>query len=233
MKRKISIMVLLLIILITLSGCVKVEYSTTINKDDSGEITYLYAMDKAVMKNLGESSIDSAREKAENSGYIIENYEDDKSSGFLATKKVDNITDKSYIKEVFDEYIKNDEESKINIKRNLFGKTYSQNVSVDTKSIESLKELGAKVQYTVKLPVRVGKSNANTISKDKKTLTWELDLGQNQEIYFKATSGHVLLIICIITLVLIVAALVYIFVFKKHKIIGKEKNNKGKQSKSK
>ena len=120
MKKRISIVLLFIIVLITLSGCVKVDYTTKINEDGSGEITYIYGMDKAVIESLGqtnETAVQNERKKAEDSGYTIEVYEDEKIAGFKATKKVEDITEQSLLLEIFgEEYITNKKESKISIK---------------------------------------------------------------------------------------------------------------------
>lgn len=189
MKKTLSIIVLLLIMIIALSGCAKVDYSTTIKSDGSGEITYICAMNKTLIENLGKNNASATydlRTKAESAGYSIEDYEDEEMAGFKASKKVDDITNKSYILELFEQYVENGEESKINIKNHLFGKTYSQKAIINLESVEQLKELGAKVSYTVNLPTKVSKTNANNISKDKKTITWNIDFGTTEEISFVA-----------------------------------------------
>lgn len=224
MKKKVSLFVLLIVTLITLSGCMKLEYSTTINKDGSGEITYLCAINKSVIPNLSKDNVNSTenlRENAKNAGYTTEDYEDDETKGFIATKKVSNITEKSYIKEIFDEYVKNEEESKIEIKNSIFGKTYSQKVILDMKSVESLKELGAKCEYTINLPEKVSETNADNISNDGKTLTWNLNLGQEQEIYFRATSGRIYSLLAMAVIVVIALVIILVIVLKIIKNKGK------------
>ena len=135
------------------------------------------------------TATESEKQIAEVAGYKIENFEDENLVGFVATKEVEDITEKSFIHEIFQrDNIKNGEDSKINIKENLFGKTYSQNAIIDLTQMKDLKELGATITYTVYLPVKVSKTNADSISKDKKTLTWNLKLGEEQEISFKAVS---------------------------------------------
>lgn len=189
MKKTILISVLLVIALITLSGCTKVEYSTTINKDGSGEISYICTMNKTVIESLGKNNASATydlRTKAESNGYSVEDYETEELAGFKATKKVQNVSDKSYINELFENYVKNGEESKINIKSIPFGKKYLQKAVIDSKELEQLKELGAVISYSITLPTKVGKTNADFISKDKKTITWNLDLGTTEEIYFVA-----------------------------------------------
>lgn len=189
MKKTILLTILLIITLITLCGCVNVDYATTINKDGSGEVAFIYSLNKSVITSLGKNNIyaiENMKKNAEDAGYSVEDYEDGETTGFKASKKVDDITKKSYISEIFEQYVENEEESKINIKNHLFGKTYSQKAIINLESVEQLKELGAKVSYTVNLPTKVSKTNANNISKDKKTITWNIDFGTTEEISFVA-----------------------------------------------
>lgn len=233
MKKTISLIILLIVMLFALSGCANVKYSTTINKDGSGDIVYIYTINKAVINNLGknnENATASMREKAEKAGYTVEDHEDEEMVGFKALKNVQDITKKPYLLDVFDKYIQNGEDSKIKIKNSLFGKTYSQSVIVNSKDLEQLEELGGKIQYTINIPIKVGKTNADIISADRKTLTWDIRLGQEQEIYFKATSGIIYFWIFIIIVAIIAIFILYKFVFKNYKKDGKEKKNKDNQS---
>ena len=192
MKKTISIITLLALLLITLSGCVKVDYTTKINEDGSGEITYIYGMDKAVVESMGETdetAVAEERKKAEEAGYKTEKYEDEKVVGFKATKKVEDITEKSFALEIFGEdVIKNKEESKIKIDKILFWKIYKQKATVDLTEMEDMKDLGITIKYTINLPTKVTKTNTENISKDKKTISWDLKIGETQEIEFKAIS---------------------------------------------
>ena len=237
MKKKIAIISILLLLVLALSGCVKVDYTTKINKDGSGEISYTYEMDKAVigaMNQTNQTALDERIAVAESSGYEIEEYETAEAVGFKATKKVQDITEKSFITEVFNsEYVADEDTSKINIKKTLFGKKYSQKATIDLTSLEKMKELGMKLTYRVELPVKVGKTNANEISENKKTISWNLKIGEIQEITFVASSINLInMIIFVIVIVIIVTGLLFIFrekIFKKEK---KEKNSKVKQRKN-
>lgn len=234
MKKTVSLIIVLLLALVVLSGCVKVDYSTTINKDGSGEISFIYSMNKTVIQNSEKNTVSATydiREKAELAGYTVEEYEDEETAGLKATKEVEDITEKSYIQEIFGEYIKNDEESKIKITKNITGKTYSQNVELDTTSI--LKELGGKIKYTINLPTKVKKTNANNISNNGKTLTWDLDIGTAETIYFTAKSGQVWFVLFVIIILAIIGFTVYNTINNKSKNNGKEQENKEKQSKNK
>ena len=83
------------------------------------------------------------------------------------------------------------------------------------------------------MPVKVGKTNANEISENKKTISWNLKIGEIQEITFVASSINLInMIIFVIVIVIIVTGLLFIFrekIFKKEK---KEKNSKVKQRKN-
>lgn len=188
--KKTVLGIFLLVITLILSGCAKVEYGIKINEDDSGEITYIYGLDKAILKDLGkteETATIEEQKAAEEADYTIEKYEDDNIIGFKATKKVKNITEKSYLLEIFgEEYIESKDESKIKIEKTIFGKKYNQTAILDLSQLKDMKKLGATIKYTITLPAKIDKTNADIVSKDKKTATWNLECGEVEEITFIA-----------------------------------------------
>ena len=46
MKKTIGLIVVLAIVMIMLTGCVNVNYEVKVNKDGSGDISYLYVFSK-------------------------------------------------------------------------------------------------------------------------------------------------------------------------------------------
>ena len=129
------------------------------------------------------------------------------------------------LQEAFDEkYVKDSEGNEIKIKKNLYKTLISQSAEIDLSSMEDIASM-VQMKYTVKLPVKVKDNNANEISKDGKQLTWNLKGGAVNKIDFTASGINVLAVLVTILIgLLVVAAVVYVYVFiilKKKKVTKK------------
>lgn len=230
MKKTLTLVVTLLLLTIMLSGCAKIDYQIKINKDGSGEIAYIYGIDKTIIKSTGQTKekiVEKQQKNAEESGYEIEPYEDNQIAGFKATKMIEDLSNGSVLLEIFkDKYIPEKEASKINIKKATFGKKYSQKTIIDLSSLQEFKELAPTIKYTINLPTKVTKTNANEISTDKKVISWNLVAGEKNEINFEADSGRLYRITTIVLLVIILISVVVFILLKNIK--NNDKNNKKK-----
>lgn len=193
MRKMLKLTALIAVILIALTGCVKVDYNVKINKDDSGEISYLYGFEKSYLETMGTTSPDilaDMQKQAQTNGYEIEAYQDDTIEGFKAKKELKNVGKQFSLEEAFGEtYVQDSEENKIVIDEKSNGqKTYSQKATVDLTNMENANMYGIVLTYTITLPVQVGLNNANTVSEDGKTLTWDLQAGEINQIEFEASS---------------------------------------------
>ena len=235
MKRTILLVIVLAFMLFTLTGCVTAQYNLKINKDKTGEVEYVYALDKSVLESLNTTAREATlemREKVVKNNYKVEDYEDEKSAGFRATKHIDDVTEENILEEMFGEkYIKNIEESKVKVKKTLFGNKYNQKAIVNLESVDSLAQITVKLEYTLNIPTKVGKNNADEISKDGKTITWKFKPGEEREIYFYADSGRMLkmIILVIIAIIIITAIVIYIFKHLKNNKKSNTKINKNKK----
>ena len=75
MKKTLVLIVTLLISLIMLTGCVNINYEVKVNKNGSGDVSYLYGFSKETVESLQISPKDmmeSTKEQAEKNGYTTE-----------------------------------------------------------------------------------------------------------------------------------------------------------------
>lgn len=227
MKKTIGIIVVLIITLIILTGCsVNVNYEVKVNKDGSGDISYVYGFSKDTLESLQTSAEDlvaSMKEQAENSEYKTEYYEDDEIAGFKASKHLNDLSKEFSLKEAFGKEYVNEDEGKTGIKINksLFKTKIIQESQIDLTSMKDI-QAAVKMKYTVKLPVKLKTNNATQVEKDGKTATWELIPGEVNSVEYVASGINLLPILIIILVVcLVVAALVYYFIFFKKKKVTK------------
>lgn len=229
MKKTIGLIVIMMLMLVCLTGCVKINYEVTINKNGSGEISYVYGLEKSVIQQLQISDEDmeqkAMEQKAIDNGYTTEPYEDDEIKGFKATKHVANISKDMSMEENFgEEYIKDNGENRINIDKGIFKTIYSQNATIDLTSMSDMGNIIA-IKYIINLPEKVTQSNATEVLNGGKTLSWDLKAGTTNLVQFNSEkSGLSVLTIIIIAVIVVIIALAVIVV------ICKKKNEKNKET---
>lgn len=223
MKKVLSLMAIIAMLLFILTGCVNVNYEVTLNEDGSADVAFVYAFDKETLEQMGttsESMTEDMQEQSQESGYKIETYSDDKMEGFKAIKHLDNASSLS-LSEVFgEENVKDTDENKISIEKKGSKVIFSQNAEIDLTSMDESTASVVTMKYTIKLPVKAGENNANEVSEDGKTLTWNLTAGQVNKVEFKAEKGGINIIpIIVVVAVIVVACIVFVII----KVVKKDK----------
>lgn len=231
MKKVLSLATIMIMLLIMLTGCVDVNYEVTLNEDGTADIAYIYGFDKATLEQMGitaEDMTSDMKENAEESGYTIEPYSDDSIEGFTAKKHVENPADIS-LEEAFGiDYVTDSEENQFRIDKKGSKTTYSQNANIDLSSMDETMASMVTMKYTVNLPAKAGENNASEVSKDGKTLTWNLTAGEVNEINFEASSSSpVVKIVIIVVVALVVLGVIIAVVI----MIGKSKKGKNEDEK--
>lgn len=230
--KVISLLLMLAIMLFSLTGCMTTRYNVSINRDGSGDVNYVYAVNKSILESM-EVSVDQMvadmKTTAEKENYTVEAYDDGVFAGFEASKHLNDIQSEFSLQEAFGEkYVKDTEENKIKIEKNGNTTKYSQNAKIDLTSMADMKDAGLIIDYTVTLPVKASSNNASEVSEDGKILIWHLKAGEINEISFEATSkgaiadaladsNTVWIIVASVSAVVIVAAVVVLIVVLKKK----------------
>ena len=221
MKKVLSLIAVMAILLVALTGCVSVNYEVTLNKDGTADVAYIYGFEKEMLEQLGASAEDMTSDmkaNAETSNYQIEAYSDDKVEGFKAKKHIENLSELSLEDAFGSENVKDSEENQIKIEKKGLKTVYSQNASIDLSGMDESTESMVIMKYIIKLPVKVGENNASEVSEDGKTLTWNLKAGETNEISFEAESNYLTTIIMIsIAILLVIIILIVVFLNKGKK----------------
>lgn len=225
MKKVLSLCAIMIIALIVLTGCVNVNYEVTLNKDGTADVAYVYGFQKEFLEQMGTTAEDMTsdmKQNAEESEYEIETYSDDEVEGFKAKKHVENLAEISLEEAFGSENVTDSEENQFKVEKKGLKTVYSQNAKIDLSTMDETTASAVTMKYTVNLPVKAGNNNASEVSKDGKTLTWNLKAGEVNEINFEASSSALVtgIIIAVIVLVVIGAAIVA--------AIKKSKNNEEK-----
>ncbi len=96
MKKNIKLTIMLFLLVISLTGCVKFNSTMEIKKDKSMDYTVIYAFDKSLFGDQEILTSDDKKE-LENKGFIVSNYVDGNMKGFKVSKKIKNIDDVSSV----------------------------------------------------------------------------------------------------------------------------------------
>ena len=92
--KKIKFLLLVCLLGILSTGCVKFNANMNIKKDKSMDFTIIYALDKSVFGD--QASIkESDLEEVKKSGFTVSKYSDGNMEGFTMTKKINNIDEVS------------------------------------------------------------------------------------------------------------------------------------------
>lgn len=197
MKKKVKLL-LVLMVMILLTGCAKVNTTMDITTKDV-KLTIILACKEAFKDQLKltDEQIDNyAKQK-----YFVEDYNENGYVGYKITKSLGKLSSlkgaKKYAIISMQKYIMAEKDASKQMFNSILG-VYSARFSFsddlssfsgtnNENSSEEQKELLKNIEYkfTVTLPSRVLSTNATEVSEDKKTLTW--DLSKEQEVKFTFT----------------------------------------------
>ena len=96
MKKNIKLTALLILLVISLTGCVKFNSTMEIKKDKSMDYTVIYAFDKSLFGDQEILTNDDKKE-LENKGFTVSNYVDGNMQGFKVSKNIKNIDEVSSV----------------------------------------------------------------------------------------------------------------------------------------
>lgn len=245
MKKVLSLVAIIAILLLVLTGCVQVNYEVSLNENGSADVLFIYGFEKETLEQLGTTADDMTKDMEENSsqdGYAIEKYEDEEIAGFKANKHFDDAAEISLVEVFGEENVTESEGGRIKIEKNGSSTLFSQNAEIDLSKMDETTASMMAVKYTIKLPVKATSNNATTVSEDGKSLTWELKAGEVNKIEFEAKKGASgilglsdgkgpnIIMICGIALVVIV---VVVILAKKGKTNKEEKTEEDSKNNEK
>ena len=241
MKKKFKLLLLILMVLIIPTGCMKIEAGVTINKDGSMDYSLITALEKEYADNdttnkIDEDTIKDFKKKNIN----VDNYEDDKYKGYIYSVHYDNIDQLSSMADETSCTIDITEKEIDNVycfkkETNLFTTKYIAKFNAnfaDTQKDEATSQLdndtaekllkNMDLKFKVKLPVKPGKNNATTV--DGNTMIWDLTdskLADEKYLSFEFETPNKLVIVLAAIACLIVVALVIAIIIAT---INKNKN---------
>ncbi len=224
MKRKLLLIGVALVMLLSLFGCIRFEETVKINADGTADVCALFAFSDSAVSMLGGAAIEPSEEQIaeyEAKGYTYESYQEDGFTGYVLTRNGISL----------EELANNGDESEVG------SELVGNFMQVDGKHVtihftpytdEDYEESGAYLsminsyngymRFTIELPVKPSEHNATTVSNNGKTLTWDLTTMKANEAAhaeFDLPSGSVwtwlLPVLCAVGAAIIAVVLVLMF----------------------
>lgn len=211
MKKQIKKILVLLLLVVLVAGCsFKTDVTMKIDSNKDVEVSILYIMDDEMIDSMISLSDESKKDNITDTdrwkylegdsginmpeGYKAEKYDKDGFKGYKATKKAGTLDDISVASSSARVNIFNEDSDADMFKGELFikdGNKYKSNMTVDlgdsAADMESYESYGAAFEFNlvIELPVKPTSNNATSVSKDGKTLTYNLLKTKDVEFEFE------------------------------------------------
>lgn len=218
--RPIVLWVVLMACCLVLTGCIKADYHLKVNGDGSLDVDFKVLLDRTMLRLLGDNDpLADLRDNAEKQGYQVENYTEGEFEGLRLRKHVDH-PDQLKLTGLDDRLFKLPEDFKIKREKRFWTETVSVDETLDLRDVDlpfgatALKLFGnrADLTFTLSLPLRPDSHNATDVSENGKTLSWKIQLGEQNRLQLKLTAPHIknILIVGAVVLLLLIALVVYL-----------------------
>lgn len=243
----------ILILMLFVTGCVKFNYSISINKDKSMDLEIILASDKKFIEDkndLNFSNIDF--DKLSENGYLVFAYNEDIYEGSRIVKSFKNIDDISNTNDNglvinLKNVLNGIDNTLFYVKKGFFKNTYigrfkitgsdeysdilnSNSNSIDDDGMNELEDTMSELlksldfKFVINVPYKTLSNNATSISENQKTLTWDLLQVKDENINFEFYLYNLNNIIICIAILLIIIIILIVLIKKITK--NRVKNNK-------
>ena len=225
MKKKVIAIVMLLVVMFTFTGCMKITYHVTLNNNGTADAEYEMYMDKSTVAMImgadGASSDVFAENKAaaESAGFTVTSVETDTQIGFKANAKELELNINDIVSNVA---MGGSGDGGIQVKKGLFKNTYTVNANIDTTNIFGEDEtsqsmipllnnsIDMKLVFTA--PSEIKSETGVKVNDSKNTYEYKILLGENNKISFSYSLFNVTGI-CIFAGLLILIGMFLVFYF--------------------
>lgn len=211
-KKITALALTLCLMLVLLTGCIKIELDISIRSDGKADVSMIYAMADAELGDGDSAMSDDDIKEYEEDGWTAEAYSEDGYTGVLLKKTDVDLSET----EILD-----GSSGSIRQEGNLVIvdlEMVSEEEQADFAETASwLKSTGGSFIVRLHLPVKPEAHNATSVSEDGKTLEWdilEMDVSQPIHVEFKtggaAALGSVGKVIGIIAAILVIIGVILV-----------------------
>lgn len=191
MKKNIKLTLLLILLVISLTGCVKFNSTMEIKKNKSMDYTVIYAFDKSLFGNQEILSSDDKKE-LEDKGFKVSNYVDGSMTGFKVSKNIKNIDSVSSINnstyDLSGLLDSSKSENKIfKLKKGLFKNTYIASFKFDSTDGDLNNSTN---DTTIDNDFSISNDTTSDSDFDFSNINTNMDLSFNVKLPYKAISSN-------------------------------------------
>ena len=219
MKKVICAITSVLLIILLLTGCMQIRIGIDIKNDGKVDLKLFVAISESLSSMAGESA-DSIFDNVDSfigtsDEYKVQPYEENGYKGYIISREDMTLEDMS---ETQMSITKQGAKYILDWKLD-FGETFGSYAS-------SMKAMGGFAEVVVTLPNRSITNNATSVSKDGKTLTWDLTEFKEESIHVEYRIVSPLMRVLNIVIVIVLALIVVLLIFFVAKAIKKHNQNK-------
>ena len=227
MKRFVAVVCLVLLLAVLLAGCVRFDATVKINANGTADLRMLIAVSESIASAGGVSSFGITDEDLKGyakNGVKCEEYKDIDAgyTGYMLSKNVTLSEIAGDNDNGLDDVI-NGRFIRVNGNHVLvdYAPFASGEYSDSQSYISSIKSFGGYMRFNLELPVKPTKHNADSVSADGKTLTWDLTtFGKLDTVYvefdFPSTLNLWLILAFVGLGMVVVVSVVVLIVNHKH-----------------
>ena len=214
-KKALCLSLILLILMFTLTGCIKMDVDITIKKNGKADVSLLYAVQNALQDSeIGSLIDDEDAEKYKEEGWTIADYSEGEYVGYTMTKKDVDLASSDLLDDSDVSFTKKGSLYILDLK--LLSEDDMEGMK---ESASMIKSMGGSFTVTLNLPKEPVAHNATSVSNEGKTLKWDLlkmDPDDTIHVEFKLANYTFLFIIA--GAVVIAAAAVLLILKNRHKM---------------
>ncbi len=229
MKKKIFAFMMLFIMVIHLTGCMRITYHITLNKNATADVSYEMYINKETLPMIVGADTENQdffadnKKGATDAGFEVEDVETETEIGFKASAKKLNLNMQNVISQLG---MGGTGDGVLQVKRGLFKNVYTLNANVDTSDVfgddENAKALlpalnqSIAIKLIITAPSEIISEGGTPSTTMKNTHEYDIVLGENNEISISYSLIN-MTNIYIICGVLIITLLIVFFVIKAKK----------------
>ncbi len=171
--RKLTVLVLVLSIIAALAGCVRYEARARVHQDGTMDFALIYATSSDLGDDLGSGTKD-ARKVFADAGWDLEEYKEDKYTGFRAIKKdiaIEDLEKELKKTDSFEGFTIRESNGEYTIDWNVGD--LKKNATGQGVSASYLEQYGGYMNFVLEVPGDVVETNGK-VSSDGKTIEWNI-----------------------------------------------------------
>lgn len=228
MKKKLTALLLVAVLVFALSGCMQITYHITLNENGTANAEYEMYMSNEYVSMItsqdGGDPFADSKKSAKAAGFKIQEVKTNEKTGFKATAKNLPLKIEDMVKNVG---MGGNATSDVQVKKGLFKNTYTLKANIDTTKIMGDDEQSQSMipilnsaldmKLIITAPSEIKSSAGELSTTQKNTYIYKIELGKNNEISLSYTLLNMTNIYIAGGIVLVLLILLIFFLIKKSK----------------